>query len=158
MFGLQVMNLGKSLKSYGTAFLNIQWPKESAMGKWLLYLVKITSKGLAQVTCSPESEINPNSLTEVKHPNYSFYSYIFSTCKELYTVNNACLFSALHLINEQACTNTHALINKVYLFTLLIKLNFLKQIFYHIKLIVASYQSVYFIPSFFSALSEVHVL
>lgn len=64
MFG-QVMNLGKPLKSYGTASLNIQWPKESAMGKWLLYLVKITSKGLEQIACSPKSEINPNGLTEV---------------------------------------------------------------------------------------------
>lgn len=71
MFGLQVMNLGKPLKSYGTVSLNIQWPKESATGKWLLYLVKITSKGLEQITCSPENEINPISLTEVRHPRYS---------------------------------------------------------------------------------------
>lgn len=74
MFGLQVMNLGKPLKSYGTASINIQWPKESAVGKWLLYLVKITSRGLEQITCSPEKEINPNGLIEVQHPHYS------STC------------------------------------------------------------------------------
>ncbi|KAI5621130.1 integrin alpha-6 isoform X1 [Silurus asotus] len=64
-YEFRVMNLGKPLKSYGTAFINIQWPKESAVGKWLLYLVKITSKGLEQITCSPEKEINQNGLTEV---------------------------------------------------------------------------------------------
>lgn len=71
MFGVQVMNLGKPLKSFGTASLNIQWPKESAVEKWLLYLVKITSKDLEKITCSPESEINPNGLTEVQHPHDS---------------------------------------------------------------------------------------
>ncbi|XP_053482991.1 integrin alpha-6 [Ictalurus furcatus] len=63
-YEFRVMNLGKPLKSYGSASINIQWPKESAMGKWLLYLVKITSRGLEQITCSPENEINPNGLTE----------------------------------------------------------------------------------------------
>ncbi|KAK3543748.1 hypothetical protein QTP70_027161 [Hemibagrus guttatus] len=65
-YEFRVMNLGKPLKSYGTASINIQWPKESAVGKWLLYLVKITSKGLEQITCSPEEEINPNGLIEVQ--------------------------------------------------------------------------------------------
>ncbi|XP_036422151.1 integrin alpha-6 isoform X1 [Colossoma macropomum] len=63
-YEFRVINLGKPLKSFGTAFLNIQWPKESAVGKWLLYLVKISSKELEEITCSPESEINPLGLTE----------------------------------------------------------------------------------------------
>ncbi|XP_066542093.1 integrin alpha-6 [Hoplias malabaricus] len=63
-YEFRVINLGKPLKSFGTAFLNIQWPKESAVGKWLLYLVKINSKQLEEITCSPETEINPLGLTE----------------------------------------------------------------------------------------------
>uniref|UniRef100_A0AAR2JLC5 Integrin alpha-2 domain-containing protein n=1 Tax=Pygocentrus nattereri TaxID=42514 RepID=A0AAR2JLC5_PYGNA len=63
-YEFRVINLGKPLKSVGTAFLNIQWPKESAVGKWLLYLVKISSKELEEITCSPETEINPLGLTE----------------------------------------------------------------------------------------------
>lgn len=68
-FVLQVINLGKPLKSFGTASLNIQWPKESSVGKWLLYLMKINTKDLQLVTCSPEREINPLRLSEV--PNLS---------------------------------------------------------------------------------------
>ncbi|TSM68891.1 Integrin alpha-6 [Bagarius yarrelli] len=71
-YEFRVMNLGKPLKSYGTAFINIQWPKESAVGKWLLYLVKVTSKGLEQITCLPENEINPNGLIE----DYASYNYL----------------------------------------------------------------------------------
>lgn len=55
---LQIINLGKPLKSFGTASLNIQWPKENVDGKWLLYLVKISSTGLEEIPCSPETEIN----------------------------------------------------------------------------------------------------
>ncbi|XP_056290120.1 integrin alpha-6 isoform X1 [Pseudoliparis swirei] len=40
------------------ASLHIQWPKWNKDGKWLLYLVKITSTGPEDVLCSPESEIN----------------------------------------------------------------------------------------------------
>ncbi|XP_052004791.1 integrin alpha-6 isoform X1 [Xyrauchen texanus] len=63
-YEFRVINLGKPLKSFGTAFLNIQWPKESPLGKWLLYLMKISTKDLQLVTCSPESEINPLRLNE----------------------------------------------------------------------------------------------
>ncbi|XP_076858883.1 integrin alpha-6 isoform X2 [Brachyhypopomus gauderio] len=63
-YEFRVINLGKPLKSYGTASLNIQWPKESGVGKWLLYLVKVNSKELEQLTCSPENEINPLQLAE----------------------------------------------------------------------------------------------
>lgn len=55
---LQIINLGKPLKSFGTATLNIQWPKENVDGKWLLYLVKISTTGLEEIPCSPETEIN----------------------------------------------------------------------------------------------------
>lgn len=65
MFVCQVINLGKSLKSFGTASLNIQWPKESAVGKYLLYLVDVKSKELQQISCSPETEINHLQLTQV---------------------------------------------------------------------------------------------
>ncbi|XP_078119650.1 integrin alpha-6-like [Sander vitreus] len=55
----RIINLGKSLKDFGTATLHIDWPKETANGKWLLYLMKISSTGLDQVECSPKKEINP---------------------------------------------------------------------------------------------------
>lgn len=35
------------------------------MGKWLLYLMKIETSGLDQVTCSPASEVNPLRLPDV---------------------------------------------------------------------------------------------
>ncbi|XP_058643970.1 integrin alpha-6 isoform X3 [Onychostoma macrolepis] len=63
-YEFRVINLGKPLKSFGTASLNIQWPKESSVGKWLLYLMKINTKDLQLVTCSPEREINPLRLSE----------------------------------------------------------------------------------------------
>uniref|UniRef100_A0A672SFT0 Integrin subunit alpha 6 n=1 Tax=Sinocyclocheilus grahami TaxID=75366 RepID=A0A672SFT0_SINGR len=50
--------------SFGTASLNIQWPKESSVGKWLLYLMKINTRDLQLVTCSPEREMNPLRLSE----------------------------------------------------------------------------------------------
>ncbi|KAG7252196.1 hypothetical protein CRUP_026720, partial [Coryphaenoides rupestris] len=53
-----ITNLGNPLRSFGSASLNIMWPKENFDGKWLLYLVKVTSTGLAEVPCSPETEIN----------------------------------------------------------------------------------------------------
>ncbi|XP_062354690.1 integrin alpha-6 isoform X4 [Cinclus cinclus] len=45
-FEFRVTNLGRPLKAFGTASLDIQWPKEISSGKWLLYLMKIDSKGL----------------------------------------------------------------------------------------------------------------
>ncbi|KAJ8416861.1 hypothetical protein AAFF_G00327390 [Aldrovandia affinis] len=61
-YEFRIINLGKPLKSFGTASLNIQWPKENAVGKYILYLVKINTDGLDEIHCSPEAEINP-----VKH-------------------------------------------------------------------------------------------
>lgn len=63
-----MINLGKPLKTYGTASLIINWPKETVEGKWILYLVKMDSQGLEQIKCSPEREINPLTVKEVsKH-------------------------------------------------------------------------------------------
>lgn len=46
-------------KSSVKASLHIQWPKWNKDGKWLLYLVKVTSTGQQDISCSPESEISP---------------------------------------------------------------------------------------------------
>uniref|UniRef100_A0A8W4FCW7 Integrin alpha-6 n=1 Tax=Sus scrofa TaxID=9823 RepID=A0A8W4FCW7_PIG len=63
-YEFRVINLGKPLKNLGTATLNIQWPKEISNGKWLLYLVKVESKGLDKVACQPQREINSLQLKE----------------------------------------------------------------------------------------------
>ncbi|KAF2985637.1 hypothetical protein EK904_012172 [Melospiza melodia maxima] len=60
----KVTNLGRPLKTFGTASLDIQWPKEISNGKWLLYLMKIDSKGLEKVSCQPEGEINSLRVAE----------------------------------------------------------------------------------------------
>ncbi|XP_076005382.1 integrin alpha-6-like [Genypterus blacodes] len=54
-----IANLGKPLKSFANASLNIFWPKENPAGKWLLYLAQISSRGVQSVPCSPAQEINP---------------------------------------------------------------------------------------------------
>ncbi|XP_033961118.1 integrin alpha-6-like isoform X1 [Pseudochaenichthys georgianus] len=56
-----IINLGKSLKDFGTATLDIDWPKETEDGKWLLYLMKISATGVDQIDCTPKDEINPLS-------------------------------------------------------------------------------------------------
>ncbi|MEJ1278236.1 hypothetical protein NN561_009156 [Cricetulus griseus] len=61
---------GKPLKNLGTATLNIQWPKEISNGKWLLYLMKVESKGLEQINCEPHNEINFLKLKEYSKLNY----------------------------------------------------------------------------------------
>uniref|UniRef100_A0A674CUG7 Integrin, alpha 6b n=1 Tax=Salmo trutta TaxID=8032 RepID=A0A674CUG7_SALTR len=66
-YEFRVINLGKPLKTYGSAALIVNWPKETVEGKWLLYLMKIDSRGLEQITCSPEREIN--SLTVKEEPS-----------------------------------------------------------------------------------------
>ncbi|XP_072468429.1 integrin alpha-6 isoform X1 [Notamacropus eugenii] len=66
-YEFRVINLGKPLKNLGTASLNIQWPKEISNGKWLLYLMKIESKGLEQINCEPQEEINYLRLRESPH-------------------------------------------------------------------------------------------
>uniref|UniRef100_A0A8C7MKD0 Integrin subunit alpha 6 n=1 Tax=Oncorhynchus kisutch TaxID=8019 RepID=A0A8C7MKD0_ONCKI len=68
-YEFRIINLGKPLKSFGTASLNIQWPKENVDGKWLLYLVKISTTGLEEIPCSPETEIN--SLKHIQESSTS---------------------------------------------------------------------------------------
>ncbi|KAM3861692.1 integrin alpha-6 [Diretmus argenteus] len=68
-YEFRINNLGKPLKSFGTASLNIQWPKENVDGKWLLYLVKVTTTGLEDVPCSPEAEVN--SLAHIQESSVS---------------------------------------------------------------------------------------
>uniref|UniRef100_A0A8C9TNA7 Integrin subunit alpha 6 n=1 Tax=Scleropages formosus TaxID=113540 RepID=A0A8C9TNA7_SCLFO len=68
-FRVTIINLGKPLKSFGTASLNIQWPKENAVGKWLLYLVRISTSGLEEIPCYPESEIG--SVQHIKESSMS---------------------------------------------------------------------------------------
>ncbi|XP_065268942.1 integrin alpha-6 isoform X3 [Emys orbicularis] len=47
-YEFRITNLGRPLKTFGTASLDIQWPKEINNGKWLLYLMKVDSKELAK--------------------------------------------------------------------------------------------------------------
>ncbi|KAG7464019.1 hypothetical protein MATL_G00182810 [Megalops atlanticus] len=61
-YEFRINNLGKPLKSFGTASLNILWPKENKDGKWLLYLVNVKTDGLDKIPCTPADAINP-----VKH-------------------------------------------------------------------------------------------
>ncbi len=82
---LQVINLGKPMKSFGTVSLNIQWPKESSLGKWLLYLMKINTKDLQLVTCSPEREINPLRLNEVPNLLSSHLNACCQNCSKYYS-------------------------------------------------------------------------
>ncbi|XP_069562179.1 integrin alpha-6b isoform X1 [Brachyistius frenatus] len=59
----RIINLGKRLTD--TATMNIEWPKEIANGKWLLYLMKISSTGVDQMECTPKGEINPQNKESV---------------------------------------------------------------------------------------------
>uniref|UniRef100_A0A4W6EV21 Integrin, alpha 6b n=1 Tax=Lates calcarifer TaxID=8187 RepID=A0A4W6EV21_LATCA len=54
----RIINLGRRLTDLGTATLNIGWPKYTAQGKWLLYLMKISSTGVDHIECTPKDEIN----------------------------------------------------------------------------------------------------
>ncbi|XP_041659273.1 integrin alpha-6-like isoform X2 [Cheilinus undulatus] len=67
----RVINLGKHLTGFGTATLNIDWPKETETGKWLLYLMDITSTGVERMQCSPQSEVNPLGKIPVSKPSNS---------------------------------------------------------------------------------------
>uniref|UniRef100_A0A7N8WTC7 Integrin, alpha 6b n=1 Tax=Mastacembelus armatus TaxID=205130 RepID=A0A7N8WTC7_9TELE len=54
----RIINLGNRLTDFGTATLKIHWPKLTENGKWLLYLMKISSTGVEKIECSPKNEIN----------------------------------------------------------------------------------------------------
>uniref|UniRef100_A0A8C7XZI1 Integrin alpha-2 domain-containing protein n=1 Tax=Oryzias sinensis TaxID=183150 RepID=A0A8C7XZI1_9TELE len=63
-FDFKIINLGRPLKYFSNASLNVFWPKETSVGKWLLYLTHISTEGVRSVPCSPANEINP--LKDVK--------------------------------------------------------------------------------------------
>ncbi|XP_015241563.1 PREDICTED: integrin alpha-6 isoform X1 [Cyprinodon variegatus] len=52
----RVINLGKRLTDLGTATLQIEWPKSTKDGKWVLYLMKITATGVEEIDCTPHEE------------------------------------------------------------------------------------------------------
>lgn len=56
--------MGRPLESFANASLNIFWPKENSVGKWVLYLTQVSSKGVQSVPCLPANEVNP--LKDVK--------------------------------------------------------------------------------------------
>ncbi|KAK5603980.1 hypothetical protein CRENBAI_025044 [Crenichthys baileyi] len=63
-YEFRITNLGRPLKSFANASLNINWPKENSVGKWLLYLVHISSEGVHAVPCTPVDEVNPLKLVK----------------------------------------------------------------------------------------------
>ncbi|XP_061588011.1 integrin alpha-6-like isoform X2 [Cololabis saira] len=58
-YKFRIINLGKRLTDFGTATLEIDWPKKMAEDGWLLYLMKINSTGVGQIECTPKNEMNP---------------------------------------------------------------------------------------------------
>lgn len=58
-YEFRITNVGRPLKSFANISLNILWPKENAVGKWLMYLTHVSSEGVQPVHCSPGEEINP---------------------------------------------------------------------------------------------------
>ncbi|CAL1612850.1 unnamed protein product [Knipowitschia caucasica] len=58
-YEFRITNLGRPLESFANISLNVLWPKENAVGKWLLYLSHVSSKGVQPLQCSPGAEINP---------------------------------------------------------------------------------------------------
>ncbi|XP_045885945.1 integrin alpha-6-like [Micropterus dolomieu] len=58
-YEFRITNLGRPLKSFANASLNIYWPKENSIGKSILYLTQISSKGIQSAPCSPVNEIHP---------------------------------------------------------------------------------------------------
>ncbi|XP_054648706.1 integrin alpha-6-like [Dunckerocampus dactyliophorus] len=63
-YEFKITNMGRSLKSFANASLDIDWPKENSDGKRLLYLTHITSAGVYFGSCSPTDQIDP--LKQVK--------------------------------------------------------------------------------------------
>ncbi|XP_056328164.1 integrin alpha-6 isoform X1 [Danio aesculapii] len=57
-YEFRIFNIGRPLKSFGSAVLNIQWPKATKAGKRLLYLMQITDRGKNLIHCTPPEDIN----------------------------------------------------------------------------------------------------
>ncbi|XP_063282280.1 integrin alpha-7 isoform X1 [Pelobates fuscus] len=77
---VSVSNSGqKSLRTLGSAFLNLMWPHELINGKWLLYPMKIHLHGKNEsgqkMECSPRNAVNPLNLTRVETSFKSVESY-----------------------------------------------------------------------------------
>lgn len=81
-YQFRISNLGKPLKSFGTASLIINWPKETSDGKWLLYLMKMDSAGLGGINCTPQKEINPLGVKEEASSSIRRRRSIEETSKE----------------------------------------------------------------------------
>ncbi|KAK1804505.1 hypothetical protein P4O66_020513, partial [Electrophorus voltai] len=64
-YEFRISNTGRPLRSFTSATLNIQWPKENSHGRELLYLVQITGVNKQAILCSPATEINPRKYTKV---------------------------------------------------------------------------------------------
>uniref|UniRef100_A0A4W3IPQ9 Integrin subunit alpha 6 n=1 Tax=Callorhinchus milii TaxID=7868 RepID=A0A4W3IPQ9_CALMI len=72
-----IINLGKSLKNLDNARLVIMWPKEINNKKWLLYLMKITSKDIENESLKQsrkKREINKVESEEKSRGTFSFFS------------------------------------------------------------------------------------
>uniref|UniRef100_A0A8C4SYM2 Integrin, alpha 3b n=1 Tax=Erpetoichthys calabaricus TaxID=27687 RepID=A0A8C4SYM2_ERPCA len=68
----QVTMNSEPLGDKGTLQLELEWPYEIANGKWLLYLMAISTKGTAATRCVPPGEeVNPLNLTLSKLPSRS---------------------------------------------------------------------------------------
>ncbi|XP_067832791.1 integrin alpha-7-like isoform X1 [Heptranchias perlo] len=61
-YELTVLNTGKVLKTFSSAFLNIRWPYEISNGKWLLYPMKVEFDGDENTQCTPVHAVNPLNL------------------------------------------------------------------------------------------------
>ncbi|PWA31315.1 hypothetical protein CCH79_00002766 [Gambusia affinis] len=57
-FTFRISNLWTPSISPPPLTLHIHWPRDNKDGKWLLYLVKVTSHGPEKITCSPQSAIH----------------------------------------------------------------------------------------------------
>uniref|UniRef100_A0A4W5NDG6 Integrin, alpha 6, like n=1 Tax=Hucho hucho TaxID=62062 RepID=A0A4W5NDG6_9TELE len=75
-YEFRIWNLGRPLKSFANASLNIYWPKENAAGKWLLYLVQIHSEGIQNVPCSPLKEISPDQHIKEAFSSEDGFSFL----------------------------------------------------------------------------------
>ncbi|XP_078545298.1 integrin alpha-7 isoform X1 [Lissotriton helveticus] len=59
-----VSKSGRSLKTLGSAFLNLMWPHEISNGKWLLYPISVQlEESQSNAKCTPANAINPLNLT-----------------------------------------------------------------------------------------------
>ncbi|XP_051514484.1 integrin alpha-6 [Myxocyprinus asiaticus] len=63
-YEFRISNIGRPLKSFASALLNIQWPKATKEGKRLLYLMQVTDQGQRIIHCTPSDAIN--SLRYIK--------------------------------------------------------------------------------------------